>query len=70
MAFQAKYEGRCLDCREPIEPGEWIVSKPDGGYAHEVCPEAPEELSPLDLHPGEVVCDRCFLVKQYLSEPI
>lgn len=62
-AFQAKYEGRCEDCREPIQRGEWIVSKPGGRYAHEVCPDSPEDFGLVDLRPGEVVCDRCFLVQ-------
>lgn len=61
MAFQARFEGRCDDCREPIVRGEWIVSKGDGrGYAHEVCPETPDFL---DLRPGEVVCTTCNIVK-------
>jgi hypothetical protein len=61
-AFQARFEGRCDDCREPIARGEWIVSKGDGrGYAHEVCPDTPD--SRLDLAPGEVVCPTCWLVK-------
>lgn len=63
MAFQAKFEGRCEDCREPIARGEWIVSKGEGrGYAHEVCPETPE-LSRLDLAPTDVLCTSCWLVK-------
>lgn len=60
MAFQAKYQGRCDDCREPIERGEWIEQKPSGAYVHEVCPEAPDVL---DLRPGEVVCSSCFMIK-------
>lgn len=63
MPFQARFEGRCDDCREPITVGEWIAHKPNGTYAHEVCPETPEDLSRLDLQPGEVVCARCFIVK-------
>lgn len=63
MAFEAQYAGRCGDCGEGIAPGQLIERRHDGSaadtFVHQVC-DGPAELG---LRKGEVVCDRCFLVK-------
>lgn len=36
-AIRAQYEGRCVECRDPIEKDEWIVPAHQGGWAHDEC---------------------------------
>lgn len=60
MVFEAKFPGRCDDCREEIRPGQMIESKPNGTYVHEVCPDGPDDFS---LKARESVCPVCFMVR-------
>jgi hypothetical protein len=36
-AVKAQYRGRCVECRDPIEVGEWIVPDSRGGWDHDEC---------------------------------
>lgn len=36
-AIKAQYRGRCAECRDPIEEGDWILSGPRGGWIHDEC---------------------------------
>jgi hypothetical protein len=37
VAFTAQYFGVCADCRDPVHPGDRIVSDGQGGYWHQEC---------------------------------
>jgi len=36
-AIKAQYDGRCVECRDPIEKGDWIVADHRGGWDHDEC---------------------------------
>lgn len=41
MGFEAKYDGNCKRCDDPIEPGQEVEPYglgPHGWYQHVVCP--------------------------------
>jgi hypothetical protein len=60
MSFTAMHRGECVDCQEPITPGQEIASKSYGEYRHVRCPKP--ALTAVDLAPGETPCPSCFLV--------
>lgn len=51
----AQWSSRCVECDEVIHAGTQIV-KVENGWAHAACPTLGA------ARPGEVLCDRCFLI--------
>lgn len=70
MGFQARYEGKCVECGERIHIGDQIEiaeqSVADGfgqtTYVHVDCDDAYEETE-LDRDAKREVCPVCFLLK-------
>lgn len=36
-AIKAQFRGRCVECRDLIEVGDWIVADPRFGWNHDEC---------------------------------
>ncbi|MFF2493226.1 hypothetical protein [Agromyces sp. NPDC058064] len=67
MPFEAKYAGRCDDCRLPIRIGQEVEYKGLGEarrLVHVVCDEpGDDQLSNLDRDAKRETCPECFLLK-------
>lgn len=55
MAFNAKWRGDCMDCDDPILPGQRVEFDDDRNLRHENCPDSLFGGKP------KPVCPRCFL---------
>ena len=53
MNFQARYDGHCSECGEPIHVGDTVTYR-DHALCHEDCPD---EQHPWSTH----ICPRCHL---------
>lgn len=60
MAFQAKFDGRCVDCGDGIRVGDMIEYTEAGKIAHAVCDP---DVDTLTLRPSETVCTECWIVR-------
>lgn len=59
-AFRAQHGGQCADCGDWFHEGDLITLAVQGGYAHQVCPDAPSDTA--DAHAlAQPRCARCGL---------
>lgn len=62
MTFNAKYPGRCGDCGERFDVGDFIKYNGPGLLVHSDCEWAAVTMDDFTLGPRETICPDCYTI--------